>query len=239
MSNRSLPSLVRRDSSEQVHQWAESYRKSQSSRLDWIEDQVAEHHSSGPLVELGSHPHVLQLRLDRHHETIGVDLDPSRASAEIRDELDLRQCDLDDDRVPIGTDQAGTVVCSEVLEHLARPERALSEAARILKPDGRMIVTTPNFGRLETRARALRGRPPHQLDAEMAAAEEVGHEGHRQLVTPDELGGLAERAGLRVVDQGTVQFWPSRSRLLDVVYRVWPAVRPYQYAIFRPQEGHQ
>jgi SAM-dependent methyltransferase len=196
---------------------------------------VAEHHSAGPVVELGSHPHVLQLRLDEDHQTIGVDLDPGRASAEIREQLDLRQCDLDTDRVPIGTDQAGTVVCSEVLEHLARPERALAESARVLKPDGRLIVTTPNFGRLETRARALRGRPPHQLDAEIADADDVGHDGHRQLLTPDELQGLAERAGLRVLTQNTVQFWPSRSRLLDALYRVWPAVRPYQYAVLTPE----
>jgi SAM-dependent methyltransferase len=234
MSNQQLSPLVRRDSSFDVQRWSENYRDAQQPRIDWLADRVAEHHTGGPVVELGSHPHVLQLRLDEDQPTVGVDLDPTRASAEVRDELDIRQCDLDEDRVPVGSGQAGTVVCSEVLEHLARPERALAEMERILKPGGRGIVTTPNFGRLETRARALRGRNPHRLDSEIALADEVGHEGHRQLLTTDELAGLADHVGLRVVEQGTVQFWPARSRLLDALYRVWPAVRPFQYAIVEP-----
>jgi ubiquinone/menaquinone biosynthesis C-methylase UbiE len=35
------------------------------------------------------------------------------------------------------------VICSEVIEHLERPHQALSEFFRILKPNGRLIVTTP------------------------------------------------------------------------------------------------
>lgn len=40
------------------------------------------------------------------------------------------------------------VLCSEVLEHVAEPATALAEMARVLRPDGQLIVTVPFLGRL-------------------------------------------------------------------------------------------
>jgi hypothetical protein len=41
---------------------------------------------------------------------------------------------------------------------------------------------------------------------------------------------------LSTVDHRPVQFWSARSRLLDALYRVWPAARPYQLAVARWEE---
>jgi glycosyltransferase involved in cell wall biosynthesis len=37
----------------------------------------------------------------------------------------------------------GTVLCSEVIEHVRHPERAMAEAFRVLRPGGTLILTTP------------------------------------------------------------------------------------------------
>ena len=37
------------------------------------------------------------------------------------------------------------VLCSEVLEHLAKPEYAVDEFARVLRPGGKLVVTVPNW----------------------------------------------------------------------------------------------
>jgi SAM-dependent methyltransferase len=47
------------------------------------------------------------------------------------------------DRLPIEDGVADTVVSFQVLEHLREPRTMLSEACRILKPGGRMIVSVP------------------------------------------------------------------------------------------------
>lgn len=37
----------------------------------------------------------------------------------------------------------GSVLCSEVIEHVRHPERAVAEAFRVLRPGGTLIITTP------------------------------------------------------------------------------------------------
>jgi ubiquinone/menaquinone biosynthesis C-methylase UbiE len=45
--------------------------------------------------------------------------------------------------IPVADGSFDAVLCSEVLEHLPRPEAALRELARILRPGGRLILTAP------------------------------------------------------------------------------------------------
>lgn len=46
-------------------------------------------------------------------------------------------------RIPVANSYFDYVLCTEVLEHLQEPERALNEFARILKRGGVLIITAP------------------------------------------------------------------------------------------------
>lgn len=46
--------------------------------------------------------------------------------------------------LPFSSQSFSIVVMSEVIEHLVKPEQALSEVARILASDGRLILSTPS-----------------------------------------------------------------------------------------------
>jgi SAM-dependent methyltransferase len=46
--------------------------------------------------------------------------------------------------VPFGDATVDVVLCAEVLEHMADPQAAIAEMARILKPGGHAVITTPN-----------------------------------------------------------------------------------------------
>jgi SAM-dependent methyltransferase len=98
-----------------------------------------------------------------------------------------------------------TVISCESIEHLERPRAACEELARVLKPGGRLYLTTPNYlgplGLYRGYAR-LRGRP----------YTEGGQPINRFMLLPRTCGWI-RRAGLRIraVDAvGHYLPWPGR-----------------------------
>lgn len=79
------------------------------------------------------------------------------------------------DALPFADDSFDCVLCTEVLEHCADPLAALAEMTRVLRPGGRLFLTTPF----------------------LVPLHEVPHDYYRY--TPSALAYLAERAGLTVV----------------------------------------
>jgi len=57
--------------------------------------------------------------------------------------------------LPIRDNTLTSVICSEVLEHVKYPTRALSEFRRVLSRDGLVVITTPNQGLLWSIVEAL------------------------------------------------------------------------------------
>lgn len=54
-------------------------------------------------------------------------------------------CEADAQCLPFSSKCFDTIVCSEVIEHLENPEKALKEFNRVLSPRGKLILTTPNI----------------------------------------------------------------------------------------------
>src|SRR5688572_10046113 len=54
-------------------------------------------------------------------------------------------CQGDAERMPFASGAFDTVICCETLEHLGAPRSALGELARVLRPGGRLYLTTPNY----------------------------------------------------------------------------------------------
>jgi len=117
------------------------------------------------------------------------------------------------------------VICAEVLEHLP-PDTVpgvLAEAARVLKPGGWMVATTPNLAAWENREMLWRGHSPQQT----AALVIDGTYGHLRLYTMEELVVLFQSAGFLVdrrvyADQIPVGISAIR-RLLRLL--LWPVRR--------------
>jgi SAM-dependent methyltransferase len=80
--------------------------------------------------------------------------------------------------------------CSEVIEHLAAPERLASEAFRVLVPGGKLILSTPNSAFWIYRVVALLGR----------TLSEVQHPKHLQFFSRRSLNKLLKGAGF-CIDQ--------------------------------------
>lgn len=65
--------------------------------------------------------------------------------------------------VPLDDGSVDTVLLTEVLEHLERPEDALAECARLLGPGGHVILTTPFTWPLHEEPRDFYRFSPHGL----------------------------------------------------------------------------
>ena len=70
------------------------------------------------------------------------------------------------------------VVAGELLEHVRFPDELVSEARRLLRPEGVFVGSVPNGYRLKSRLLFLAGRPPEQDPT------------HLQLFSPDSLSAL-------------------------------------------------
>ncbi|OJV34640.1 MAG: 3-demethylubiquinone-9 3-O-methyltransferase [Sphingomonas sp. 67-36] len=99
------------------------------------------------------------------------------------------------------------VTSMEVIEHVTDPESFVAGLARAVAPGGLLIMSTPN-------------RTPLSRLALITLAEGTGriprgtHDWNRFL-TPDELGDLLARAGMRVIDVRGLSFSPTRGFALS------------------------
>jgi SAM-dependent methyltransferase len=66
-----------------------------------------------------------------------------------------------DGTLPLGHREIDVVWCSEVLEHVPDTVGFLTEARRILRPGGRLLLTVPDHGRLKRVLLALSGYEAH------------------------------------------------------------------------------
>ena len=88
-------------------------------------------------------------------------------------EKDFIRCIIMDADKPLAFNDASfdLIWCSEVIEHLDDPATSLAEFRRVLKPNGKLIVTTPNSFFWLFRIFKLFGVPPKKLQ----------HPGHKHF----------------------------------------------------------
>lgn len=86
--------------------------------------------------------------------------------------------DVEGSRLPFGDGTVDCVFAGEVIEHLIDTDHFLGECRRVLRPGGRLVLTTPNLASLENRLRLLFGRYPMWMDHSLAGT------GHLRYYTP-------------------------------------------------------
>ncbi|MBI5032830.1 MAG: class I SAM-dependent methyltransferase [Chloroflexi bacterium] len=113
-----------------------------------------------------------------------------RSSALIRVQFNLVQIG-EDNTLPFRDESVDAIIAQHAIEHLPDVDAALREWKRLLKPNGRIALATPN---------ALYPNPAHFAD-----------EDHAHIFSPDELRDTIQRSGFVVESCSTI--FPFLSRL--------------------------
>jgi len=90
----------------------------------------------------------------------GVDISPVSVRAAKDQGLNAIQLDASSEPLPFATDSFDLILCSEVIEHLYNPDFAVEQLKRVLRPRGKMIITTPNLAAWYNRFLLLAGIQP-------------------------------------------------------------------------------
>lgn len=106
------------------------------------------------------------------YDVTAVDLEPTYADAV---QLDI------DQGMPFPDDSFDVVWFTEVIEHVREPELAVKECMRVLKPGGRLLLTTPNREFWFFRAMQLVGIDPMS----------VQNEDHKSFFSYDDITQMA------------------------------------------------
>ena len=101
--------------------------------------------------------------------------------------------------LPFASEAFDLIICKHVLEHLAEPDSALRELARVLRPQGRLLVLTPNrFHYVPLLASLLPPALQRLVASGRGLAPVEVHPTLYRANTPRRLRRLARQAGLRV-----------------------------------------
>ena len=148
----------------------------------------------------------------------GAEAEPALVAAARARGVDTRAVDLDRAPLPWSDAVFDAVIAAEVIEHVIDTDHLLAEIARVLRPGGALVITTPNLASLENRLRLLFGRYPMWMDVGVEGA------GHLRYYTPRMLRHQLARHGLRV--ERHVGNWVPLvpQRLLDDRRAPWLAV---------------
>src|SRR6202012_728028 len=106
-----------------------------------------------------------------------------------------------DGPLPLEDNSFDVVWSSEVIEHVADTARWLSEVRRVLRPRGRLLLTTPSHGRLKLAVGGLE-----------RYSEPLGD--HLHLYTARSLRDLLAEFGFDQVEVRAAGGWPLWRRLL-------------------------
>jgi ubiquinone/menaquinone biosynthesis C-methylase UbiE len=88
---------------------------------------------------------IVKRLLKKGKNVIGVDIGKKFLSFCQSSYGNATFCAADAQHLPFSDNSFDTIVCSEVIEHLNKPEKSLKEFERILHPNGELVITTPNI----------------------------------------------------------------------------------------------
>lgn len=185
-------------------------------------------HDGVKILDLGAGRGHLARRVAQQLTKSGYDFQQHLVAADLFEddfqarEVPFQQADFNE-RLPFADGSFDVVYTIEVVEHMQNAYAFLKEIHRLLKPGGKLILSTPNTNHLVSRIKALCTGYPTLFEPPSIDPKNVGRIcGHVQP-----LHYAYYDYGLRLAGFGDVQLYCDKTKSVSVAlyYLMWPALK--------------
>lgn len=179
------------------------------------------------ILEIGSYPYTFTKQLKMYFNDV-TELDKCQGL----------KVDIEKDEIPAIDNTFDVVVFTDVIEHLTQdPIHALKEIERVLKPKGRVFMTTPNFNYLSSYLKAVTFRgTTNPINVFKNSVLKHGWHGHIREYTKDEIKLLIAETNLKI-ERAQYLYVPTKEKglsiLTNTIQRLVPIFRLKLYFILR------
>lgn len=219
----------------ELNKWYNNYVISQKNRLAFDLDHLQRYSTKGSqILEVGSIPLILTIAINElGYKIQGIDISPERFQSVISvHKLDIQKQDIEKERFNFESNQFDIVIFNELFEHLRiNPIHTMSEVFRVLKPNGILMLSTPNFmswRNIESLVMYNKGRA--EIYNEYSKLQKLGHMGHVRLYTYVEIADFLGIIGFevkRIIFRGTSNKKKLKKVIENKMFRALPKLRPF------------
>ncbi|MFB6143837.1 MAG: methyltransferase domain-containing protein [Candidatus Nanohaloarchaea archaeon] len=227
----------------EVSGWGSSIEPHRERYIETLKVVEQEVERGSDILDIGALPYHLTYLLQRKgYAVTGADLEPNRMKDfKERVGLEVEKWDIEKEKPPFERESFDVVLFNEVFEHLRiNPIRALERINCALKPEGKLILSTPNLYSIYNIVDFLAGNGLDGGYSEFKKLDEVGHMGHVRIYSEDEMRKFLENTGFRVLDVNYRWYkgdYPSRKldTVLSFLKKFKPSLQPDMFLIAEPE----
>jgi SAM-dependent methyltransferase len=225
-----------------LHEWFNSYSRSHRIRLAFDLDYVDRFALPENLIlEVGAIPFILTLGLmQKNYRVVALDISPNRMQNLIDTyKIQVKTCDIETQSFPFEDNTFDMILFNEVFEHLRiNPIHTLNEVYRVLKPGGKLLLSTPNLTSFKGwYSLLLQNKTPNNVYYEYKKLMIIGHMGHVREYTATEIceflghiGFTIERLIYRGVPQSKMKW---KQFTASFFLTIFPHLRRYFTVVAR------
>lgn len=179
----------------------------------------------------------------RAREVYTVDIDPTYIKLALENGFNATSCDLSAEQLPYPSNYFDIITSIEVIEHLYTPDMFFQEVYDKLKPNGLLLVSTPNLASWANRILMLFGQLPLYYDVSCRHFVRRPFQRHRscykhiKLYTPKVLAELGRLYGFEPLAIKGFPFpFSKKSRLLrslDLTFAKLPSLAAGFAVVFK------
>lgn len=182
---------------------------------------------TGKLLEIGSFPFTITHELkQKSFNVYGVDFNYNNKK------YNVVKCDIECQPLPFKDNYFDNVLMMQVLEHLGHnPMFALYEIKRVLKPKGKLILSTPNFFHLRNFVWLLFKGYQWELLNMIKHTDRQDYTGHIRTYSMKELEMILRYIGFDIIVKRYLWYESEKYKIGGIITRMLPWFRDHLFIV--------